>query len=471
MRQTKIIATAGPSTETVKKLIALIKAGADVFRLNFSHSSHDWHRNMIDKIRRAATRAEKTVAIMADLQGPKLRTGLLKSGKPVELKRGHDITITTRKITGDDKCISTPYRRLPQSVNKNDIILMNDGLISLKVAKITETEIKCKILSGGILGEHKGINLPGASVKAPSLTAKDKKDLELCISEGVDFIALSFVRKASDIKKIKKIISAHKKDIPVIAKIEKPQAVENIDEILKISDGIMIARGDLGVEMNVEEVPVLQKLFIEKAAMRHRLVITATQMLESMIHSPSPTRAEASDISNAIMDGTDAIMLSAETASGNFPLESLKTMAIIAKKAESSPYIRSFHNQYDPESVNISLATASAACSAIHESKAKAIMVFTLSGATALLISKLGVNVPIIAATPEEKTLRRLCLYRGVIPIKTNFSGSDSKLMIEGEKAAIEKKLIKNGDTIIMLTGELSGRGPTSVMKILKVSV
>lgn len=468
-RKNKIVATVGPAIQHIYQLKELVLAGVDVFRLNFSHGTHEFHGEMIEKIRGVSEKLNHSIGILADLQGPKLRVGEFKDNKKYILNKGDLFTITTKKILGDNTIASTTYAKLPKDVKEGDNILINDGLISLRVIETTKTDVKCKVINGGEISSHKGINLPGINVSEPSLTNKDKEDLEFCLSKDVDYIALSFVRTGNDVKQLKKIISDKGKDIPVISKIEKPEAVANIDEIIKYSDGIMIARGDLGVEMKPEMVPIIQRQLTEKAAENHKIVITATQMLESMIENPRPTRAEASDVANAIMNGTDATMLSAETATGKYPVEAVKMMRDIAIESEKSGYVIEFDNYNDHAKENIALAIATAALFSLQESNAKAIMVFTLSGSTALLVSKIRPNVPIIALTPNTKTYNRLSLYRGVTPIMTAFQNSTDELILSGQKLVIEKKLLKPNDTVIILCGSTGLAGSTHIMKIGKI--
>ncbi|MEJ2628189.1 MAG: pyruvate kinase, partial [bacterium] len=324
-RRAKIVCTLGPSTNTHEKIAALAKAGMDVARLNFSHGTHREHENIIKIIRRVSKELNRPIAILQDLQGPKIRVQTFSQGS-VDLKSGNDFILTTRNVKGDEKRVSVSYTSFNRDVQVGDIILLDDGLIRLKVKKIEGKDVHCRVIYGGILSDHKGVNLPGSRLSVKALTQKDKKDLEFGLEKEVDYIALSFVQQPKDIKEIKSLIAKHKKNIPVVAKIEKPQAVETIDEIVEIADVIMIARGDLGVELNPEEVPAIQKHIISLCNQKGVPVITATQMLDSMIHNPRPTRAEASDVANAILDGTDAVMLSGETAAGQYPVESVKMM-------------------------------------------------------------------------------------------------------------------------------------------------
>ncbi|MBI3405074.1 MAG: pyruvate kinase, partial [Acidobacteria bacterium] len=318
-RRAKIVCTLGPASNSLEMIDRLMRAGMDVARLNFSHGSHADHARTIAHIRAASFKLERPTSILADLQGPKIRTGKLTGGKPVLLRTGQKFTITSRKVPGDVSCVSTTFTRLPKEVHAGDRILLSDGLIELRVAAVRGTDVRCEVLNGGELGENKGINLPGVKLKVSALTPKDRTDLAFALAQNVNYIAISFVRRAQDVKEAKAIIAKAGKNTPVIAKLEKPEAIENLDAILAVADGVMVARGDLGVEMSPEKVPVVQKQIISRARDARLPVITATQMLESMTQNPRPTRAEASDVANAILDGTDAVMLSAETATGRFP--------------------------------------------------------------------------------------------------------------------------------------------------------
>src|SRR5258708_30447395 len=335
-RHSKIVCTIGPASCDPRILKRLLEAGMDVARLNFSHGSHAEHLACIQLLRATANELGRTIAILADLQGPKIRTGALAGGVPVTLRTGQKLTITTRKIVGDSTRVSTIFLPLHREVHRGDRILLADGLIELRVESVRLKDVNCRVVNGGALGEHKGINLPGVKLRVPALTAKDKTDLRFALAHGADYIAVSFVRRPEDVLLAKRLIRRAKKDTPVIAKLEKPEAIESLDQILKVSDGVMVARGDLGVEMSPERVPVVQKNIIARARQFRRPVITATQMLESMTENPRPTRAEAWDVANAIFDGSDAVMLSAETASGKYPVEAVGMMARIIQVAEAS---------------------------------------------------------------------------------------------------------------------------------------
>jgi pyruvate kinase len=446
----------------------LLAAGVDLFRLNFSHGANSDKAAVIDTIRRISERRGRAVGILADLQGPKIRTGRMEKGA-ITLNKGDRLDITTRDLLGRPGLISTVYQALPRDVVPGSRILMDDGLIELKVIATSEDTVQCTVVEGGILKDLKGINLPGVNVSSPSLTEKDRIDLQFCLQSDVDYIALSFVRHAGDLADIKEIIAGQGKAIPVIAKIEKPEALKNFAAILKAADGVMVARGDLGVEIPAEKVPLIQKMIIQACNREGKPVITATQMLESMIKHPRPTRAETSDVANAILDGTDAVMLSGETASGSFPIEAVKTMVKIAGDVERSLSYRSAptHHEHD---VKIAGAVAEAACRAAESLKAKAIVVFTQSGSTATLISKLRPLLPIIALTPSPEIQRRLNLYWGVrsYPIGRMYDTDD-------QIASVEQLLLtrgfKVGDIVVITMGvPLGSRGSTNLMKILKLT-
>ena len=436
----------------------------DVARLNFSHGTHEEHAKCISLLRSAAGAMKKTIAILADLQGPKIRTGALAGGGPVILRAGQQFTITTAKVLGDSTRVSTVFEPLPREVKPKDKILLSDGLIELRVRQVRRAEVICDVVNGGALGENKGINLPGVKLRVPALTAKDKADLRFALDEGADYIAVSFVRRPEDVVLAKQLIRSVKKDTPVIAKLEKPEAIENLEAILRVSDGVMVARGDLGVEMNPERVPVVQKQIIARAREFRRPVITATQMLESMTENPRPTRAEASDVANAIFDGSDAVMLSAETASGRYPVESVSMMARIIEAAEGS--IREYSRPIPQERLKVAETVAELVCHASRELHMKLIVVFTHSGFTARLISRYRPQVPIIALTPEEETLRRMALIWGVLPLESRDQHKVDTLAEMTEKKLLHERLVKKGDVIGIVAGTPMGvRGTTNFMK------
>src|SRR5713226_3447509 len=410
-RRTSIVATLGPATSSPDQIRTLLEAGVDVFRLNFSHGEAEDHARSYDAVRAAENQIGRVAAVMQDLAGPKIRVGRLQNGA-VELRDGEPLIITTREVSGNAHELCTNYPGLPRDVHTGDRILLDDGALELVVEKTGRVAVTTRVVRGGTLGEHKGINLPGVSVNLPAMTEKDFKDLEFGLQLGVDYVALSFVRRAKDIALGRRAVAAQGGHVPLIAKLEKAEAIDNLDEILRAADGVMVARGDLGVELDPEWVPVLQKTIIQKANAAGILVITATQMLESMIHSPRPTRAETSDVANAILDGTDAVMLSAETAVGDYPVEAVQMMDRIARVVEcSNPSIFSSHG---PAQRSTTISIAHAAASLAHEGGARAIVAMTRSGLTAQILSKLRPHEPLIAFTEQEATVRRLALWWGV---------------------------------------------------------
>lgn len=464
-RKAKIVSTLGPSSSTVEQITRLVDAGVDIFRLNFSHGSNDDKARVIEIIRTVAERRKKALGILADLQGPKIRTGRMENGA-LPLRKGDSLAITTDEVLGRKGLISTIYQSLPTDVKPGSRILLDDGLIEFKVHSVSGNTVHCTVVEGGILKDLKGINLPGVNVSSPSLTEKDRKDLAFCLAKRVDYIALSFVRKAEDVEELKRIIHDHGLSIPVVAKIEKPEAIRNFDAILKVTDAVMVARGDLGVEINAEKVPLIQKKIIRACNEAGKPVITATQMLESMILHPRPTRAETSDVANAIMDGTDAVMLSGETASGAYPVEAVRTMVKIASDVESSnlwqrPVLAGSH-----KGMTVAGAVAEAACHAAAAVNAKAIVVFTQSGGTAALIAKNRPQLPIIAFASSEEIRRRLSLFWGVRsqPVGA-MSNTDQQISLV-EKTLLETGF-KVGDIVVITMGvPLESRGTTNLMKV-----
>jgi pyruvate kinase len=442
----------------------LIRAGMDVARLNCSHGSHEDHAKSIAMLRAAAVHHEKPIAILADLQGPKIRTGPLAGGGPVLLRTGQRFEITTARILGDSTRVNTTFTPLPREVHTGDRILLSDGLIELRVEKVRDGRVICEVVNGGALGEHKGINLPGVQLRVPALTPKDRADLIFALKHGANYIAVSFVRRPEDVLEAKQLIRRAGKDTPVIAKLEKPEAIENLDAILRVADGVMVARGDLGVEMSPERVPVVQKTIISRAREMRRPVITATQMLESMTENPRPTRAEASDVANAIFDGSDAVMLSAETASGKYPVEAVAMMASIIEEAEAS--IREFPRPALQEQLKVAGTVAELVCHASRELHMKVIAVFTHSGFTARLVSRYRPLVPIVAFSPEAETRRRMALIWGVLPRKIKDVQKVDGLAKVAEKRLLEERLVRKGDVIGIVAGTPMGiRGTTNFMK------
>ena len=464
-KRTKIIATIGPASSSAAVIAKLIRAGMDVARLNFSHGEHADHKKRIRLIRQEAARAGKQIAIIQDLQGPKIRVGAMQNDA-VTLRRGDMVTLTTRKIKGTVSAIPVTYPRLAKDLRAGETILLDDGRLELKVIKKEANALRCRVIRGGALKSNKGINLPGSRISLPSLTRKDREDILFSIEHGVDYIALSFVRSASDIEHARRFIRKQGADIPIIAKIEKPEAIQNLDAIISASDGVMVARGDLGVEMRPEQVPLLQKKIIAACNAAEKPVITATQMLESMIESPQPTRAEASDVANAILDGTDCVMLSGETAVGKYPVQAVEVMARIAMETETSlsPV------QPDRHISGVGESVAHAACRAAEEQRAKAIVAFTQSGTTALLVSKHRPTVPVISATPFENVARRISLYWGVTPIILTTRRTTDDMIATVEHAMLKRKLVRPRDLIVITAGVPIGvAGSTNMMKIHRV--
>ncbi len=463
-RHSKIVCTIGPACRSPRIIDRLLRAGMDVARLNFSHGTHEEHARSIAHLRTAAHELNKTIAFLADLQGPKIRTGALAGGQPVPLRTGQKFVITTAHVLGDSTRVSTVFRPLPREVHRGDRILLSDGLIELRVEKVRGGEVICEVVNGGALGEHKGINLPGVKLRVPAVTSKDREDLAFALKHGVDYIAVSFVRQPEDVALAKSLIRRAGKDTPVIAKLEKPEAIDNLDAILRVADGVMVARGDLGVEMSPERVPVVQKTIIARAREFRRPVITATQMLESMTENPRPTRAEASDVANAIFDGSDAVMLSAETASGKYPVEAVGMMARIIEEAEAS--ITEFPRPAPQEQLKVAETVAELVCHASRELHMKLITVFTHSGFTARLISRYRPLVPIVTFSPEAATLRRMALIWGAMPKHIEDTRKIDSLAAVAEKRLLRERLVRKGDVIGIVAGTPMGiRGTTNFMK------
>ncbi len=470
MARTKIVATAGPACESLPVLEAMMDAGADVIRLNMSHGSQEQHAATIARVREAAANREQPVALLLDLCGPKIRTGRLKGGRPVALEAGQRITITTEDIEGDARRVSTTYAALPQDVRAGDRILVADGAIELRVLRAGDSEVECEVVFGGALGEHKGINLPGVALSAPCLTSKDYDDLRFGLEQGVDLAALSFVRRAEDVRTLRREMERTGRAAPIIAKIEKPEALDALDAILDAADGVMVARGDLGVELSPEKVPAAQKRIIREANRRGKPVITATQMLESMIDSPRPTRAEASDVANAIIDGTDAVMLSGETAVGRFPVECVRMMERIAREIEDAGAAWEHAPKAFEPAGDLSHAAVAAGVAAARDVRAAAIVVFTLSGRTAELVSQRRPRAPIVAFTPDEAVYRRLALRWGVRPFRIEIGENTDALIREGERRLLELGLARPGDTVVCIAGVSPLRGAANMVKIDRLS-
>jgi pyruvate kinase len=466
-RRAKIVATLGPASNTDAVIRDLIHAGVDVIRLNFSHGSHERKAAVIQKIRKLSKEERKPLCILADLQGPKIRTGLLKDHQPVLLKAGHRLVITPREVPGTAACVGTTFLTLAENVEQGSRILLSDGLIELRVHEVDGDDVVCDIVNGGMLGEHKGINLPGVLVRTPSLTEKDAEDLDFALKQGVDAIAVSFVRTAEDVSLVRNRVAALGHHTWIIAKLEKPQAVEHLDAILQVSDGIMVARGDLGVEVPPEKVPAIQKFIIRRAAEYSKPVITATQMLESMIENPRPTRAEVSDVANAIYDGTDAVMLSGESAVGKYPVESVAMMARIVSETER--HIKE-NLDAEPRPRHTHLSIAQTICEATaHASDdldLRGIALFTESGSTARLLSKYHPSAPIFALSPIEVTVNRLNLLWGVTPIRCTKANTTEAMVDLAEKLLEKGGYVRPREVVAIVAGTRTKSGSTNFMRL-----
>jgi pyruvate kinase len=464
-RKAKIVCTIGPSSGNRDSILLLIKNGMDVARLNFSHGDHNTHRKAIELIREGSRKYNKPIAILQDLQGIKIRVGAIEGGA-VELKKGRTLLLMPGEGVGNQERIFISYPAILKDIKKGGRILLDDGLIQLYVIGRTENALRTKIIEGGILKDRKGVNFPNIKISTPAFTEKDKKDLMFGIKMRIDYVAISFVREARDIKIVRNWLKDKGQQIPLIAKIEKPEALRNIEEIMAEVDGIMIARGDLGVEMPPEEVPLIQKRLIEEANKRGKIVITATQMLESMTEHLRPTRAETTDVANAVLDGTDALMLSAETATGKYPVDAVKMMDRIIRHTEQmktgeSSFIRG---------KTFAEATADAACRAAEDIHAKALVAFTQSGFTARLLSKFRPRIPIIALTPDENIKNRVSLYWGVTPKIMKLPATTDEMVIGIEKSLLTERVVKKGDSIVITSSSpLSLQGKTNFMKLHRI--
>ncbi len=476
MRRTKIVCTIGPASESEERLEQLMRAGMNVARLNFSHGTHEQHAIIIERVREISARLGCSVAILQDLQGPKIRTGPLEDGKPVMLVDGAEVTITTRPVVGNARLISTTYQALPQDVKVGDRILLDDGLMELRVLSANETDVQCEVVHGGILKEHKGINLPGVAVSAPALTEKDRDDLRFGVLHNVDYVALSFVRQPQDVLEAKHLIRQLQAElgegraqgtIPLIAKLEKPEAITHLDEILDVTDGVMVARGDLGVEMAPEKVPLIQKRIIARCNDLGLPVITATQMLESMMTNPRPTRAEANDVANAVLDGTDAVMLSGETAAGAYPIEAVQMMVRIAVETETDNRTA---RQPQCKRLTQAHAVSHAARALSEEASVQAIVVFTRTGASAHLISKDRPRTSIIAYTPSERVYHQLALWWGVWPHRFEMQGTTEDLIAVVDQRLLDEKLVQRGEHVVIMGGlPIASQARTNFVKLQRV--
>ena len=467
-RRAKIVATLGPASNSPEVFRQLVRAGLDVARLNFSHGSHAQKTELIQMVRTVAREENKPICILADLQGPKIRTGKLKGHKPVQLIAGKRLTITPREIEGTAAMVGTTFTTLAENLEAGSRILLSDGLIELRVESVKGVDVVCEIVNGGMLGENKGINLPGIAVNVPSLTEKDEEDLIFAIGQGVDTVAVSFVRTADDVRHVKNRLAALKSDAWVIAKLEKPQAIEHLDSILEVTDAIMVARGDLGVEVPPEKVPAIQKHIIRRAAEYRKPVITATQMLESMIENPRPTRAEASDVANAIYDGTDSVMLSAESAAGKYPVEAVAMMAKIIAETEHQIRIDPRPAFSHPPSLRLSIAETicESMSHAANDLDVAAIAIFTETGATARLLSKYHPEPPIFALSPFEKVINRCMLLWGTYPILCSRFRDTDKLVDMAEEILETHGHVHQRQIVGIVAGTRTKSGATNFMRL-----
>jgi pyruvate kinase len=468
MRKAKILATLGPSSDTQEQIEKLIQAGTNAVRINMSHGTREQHLEILGNARAAAAALGSPLSILVDLSGPKIRTRSLENKEPVLLHVKDRFTLTTRNIVGNGQEVSTTFAELPESVEIGERILLDDGSLELKVVEKTKTDVICEVIAGGLLYESKGINLPNTHLPIPSLTDKDRSDLDWALDQDVDYIALSFVRKAEDCHEVKRIIKSKNKRhfgrALLVAKIEKAEAIENLNEIIRAADGVMVARGDLGVETSVELVPVYQKRIIQKAIANDRFVITATQMLQTMIENPRPTRAEASDVANAVWDGTDAVMLSAETAAGNYPVESVLTMAKIISSAETlkPAKLRKPIKFSQKESGRTSQGLCKAAGYCAKEITSQKVAVFTESGLMARRLSSFRSGLQTFALTTSRRARHQLALIWGVSPFYQEQPETTELMLIKGEITLLQNEVVEGGETIVMMAGRLSGLGLSS---------
>ncbi|HKB08855.1 MAG TPA: pyruvate kinase [Candidatus Polarisedimenticolia bacterium] len=466
MRRAKIVATLGPATSAPGMLAGLLRAGADVVRLNLSHGDHAEHARVIHNTRRAAEALGRAVPIIADLQGSKARVGHLAEGRPLPLRRGEIVTLTPRDIAGRPGLIPISLGSLARDVSRGDPILLDDGRIELSVLRNRGRDVVCRVMNGGLLLQHKGMNLPGTDLPSEALTRKDRSDLDFALRHGVDYVALSFVRSGEDLNRVRRLLRRQGREVPLIAKLEVRRAVERLPEILRASDGVMVARGDLGVEVPLERVPILQKWILQEAHRMGVIAITATEMLESMVGRPRPTRAEASDVANAILDGSDAVMLSAETASGRYPLKAVSVMHRIIREAERSGVHVTGPAEAPPGADEEGHAVAHAAVDAARQWRAEAIVVYTQAGTTARLLSKLNPPCPILAITPAETIRRRMALYRGVLPMAMRLAHSTDRMLRDGERAILGSRLLRKGARVVVVSGTSPRAVATRLMKL-----
>lgn len=465
-RKAKIVCTIGPVSNSEVALRDMMRFGMDVARLNFSHGSHEEHARTIERIRKVAQKEGRTICILQDLQGPKIRTGRLRNRMPVAIKAGQKLVITPNDVTGTAHLISTTFQTLAREVEPGSRILLSDGLIELRVKSVKGNDVECDVVNGGLLGEHKGINLPGTVVTVPSLTEKDEADLDFGLQHDVDMIAISFIRSAHDVRYVKRRIEETKSHAWAIAKLEKPQAIEHLEEILEAADAVMVARGDLGVEMPPEKVPIIQKHIIRRAAEWRKPVITATQMLESMIENPRPTRAEASDVANAIFDGTDAVMLSGETASGKYPREAVAMMAKIITETEAHMADEGVHRRRDLRRLSISETICESIAHAAQDLDMRAIAVYTETGTTARLISKYRPNAEIFGFSYIPAVCNRMNLLWGVHPICVEHTPSVEDMVTGAERTLLKHNVVAPGDVMGIVAGTRTTSGSTNFMRL-----
>ncbi len=476
MKRTKIICTMGPNTNDRELLKQLAINGMDIARFNFSHGDHEEQKGRVDLVKSVREELNLPIAMLLDTKGPEIRTGTLVDEKKVTLVEGETYTLTTKEIVGDNKIGHITYAGLPGDVNPGSTILIDDGLIELRVESKTETDIVCRIINGGELGMKKGVNVPNVSIKLPGITEKDKNDILFGIEQGYDFIAASFVRNADCIRDIRAILNEHNSDIKIIAKIENAEGIDNIDEIIDAADGIMVARGDMGVEIPAEEVPHVQKMIISKCNDKFKPVITATQMLDSMMRNPRPTRAEVTDVANAIYDGTDAVMLSGETAMGKYPVEAVKMMAHIAESTEQHlDHEKHIMQRRIHSKQTISGAVSYASVTTANRLQAKAIIAPTISGFTARVISKYKPEMPVVAVSPSDSVLRKMQIYWGVKPIKSTPETSTDTIISHAIELSKEAGLVAEGDIAVVTGGvpttksKEAAKGITNIMRVVVV--
>jgi pyruvate kinase len=468
MRKAKIICTLGPASDSPEVIEGLIRAGMNVARLNFSHGTHDEHRHRVNTIRKMAKKVGVPVAILQDIQGPKIRLGKFVGGS-LTVKEGQTVTVTTRNVMGEGSIIPTPIKSLPRDVTRGDMVLLDDGRVRLRVQRVQGQDVTCRVEVGGLLKDKKGLNLPGAAMSVPTITKKDAEDLAFGQEVGVDYVALSFVRSAEDIKQARKLVAKH--NTPLIAKIEKPQAVEALEEIAAVADGVMVARGDLGVEMPLEQLPAIQKRMVREVNRMGGLVIVATEMLESMVSNSRPTRAEVSDVANAILDGADAVMLSGETAAGKYPIDAAATMARIVEETErglgqsarSAPF-------FVQNAEDLGTGVAAAAVAAAEQLGIETIVAYTESGHTARLISEFRPTARIVGLTPSADTVNRMALYWGVKGVQVGRVNSTDAMLKQVRRLCREEGICKVGTPVVVVAGvPLNVPGNTNLMSVHRI--